>query len=279
MVLKDVRETTVWPLSRIRSKEVLVHTTLFRGESFRSQKPNPEDAIILEAGGNVTLEITCHPKFTTWGNETSSPSYKYNACPGGLGRYHADIHHPENETVVNPLLLAGCAIAISDTTNIEEVTAENLTIISVQSQCVMNKFATFAIPATLPACTGGYCICSWHWLAKEGLGNSQMSGFLCKVNAKTNAYEIGVPKAPRNCTGNVNRCQYGAKQPMFPYNLPYNVPNVTWRDGMDEMAFMNWKPTYGSNFGFWTGAQSDAMVLKAGSKKRHTLAKRLILEP
>lgn len=156
-------------------------------------------------------------EFTTWGNETSSPSYKYNACPGGLGRYHADIHHPgmsvplvslpeplstpwwlltENETVVNPLLLAGCAIAISDTTNIEEVTAENLTIISVQSQCVMNKFATFAvscgygskngvnrnrthnlqlqIPATLPACTGGYCICSWHWLAKEGLVSSPL---------------------------------------------------------------------------------------------------------
>lgn len=54
-------------------------------------------------------------------------------------------------------LLSGCALAIANVDNIEDVTMDNLVVFSTQAECVKQKETYFDIPAMMPACDGEHC--------------------------------------------------------------------------------------------------------------------------
>lgn len=121
----------------------------FRGPEQRAVEPaSTKD---LPAGGQVKFEISCNVAFTSFGDATSENDV---ACPEGWGPYHAD----PSALVVKPSLISGCALGIADVEHPDDVTMDNMYIISVNQSCVHYREQYFDIPASLPACTGANCI-------------------------------------------------------------------------------------------------------------------------
>lgn len=93
------------------------------------------------------------------------------ACPGNNGAYHAG----DPAGAIDPTLIAGCALAIADVVDIEDVTIgqflplvalvdltdeaddviqDNLAVFSVQKNCVFNKDTSFSV--RVPVLRGSY---------------------------------------------------------------------------------------------------------------------------
>lgn len=121
----------------------------FRGPDFRALSPaarGSSSVSDLVAGGTFQTEIACHIAWTSLGccewqtayyNETS-----LDACPGNAGAYHAG---DPNADEIDDSLVSGCALAIADVDNIEDVTMDNLAVFSVNTQCVKQKDTSFEI--------------------------------------------------------------------------------------------------------------------------------------
>ncbi|ORY51762.1 hypothetical protein BCR35DRAFT_310676 [Leucosporidium creatinivorum] len=223
----------------------------FRGPAYRALAPSlrPNGTVAeLPAGGTVELEIACNVAWTRFRPETETKEGSaLSACPNNPGAYHSG--DPDSSTIDDDLL-SGCAIGIADVDNIEDVTMDNLAIISVQSQCVRQKVTSFDIPKRLPPCSGDKCICAWFWLANNGTANFYMTGFDCTVtDSPSNALPIVAPQDPVFCAADNSTCMptKGAKRPLYAYNTPSNVP---WYDN-------NNRPGYHSLWSFEDGAQED----------------------
>jgi hypothetical protein len=67
-----------------------------------------------------------------------------DACPGNSGAYHSG---DPDVLEIDDDLLSGCALAIADVDDIEDVTWDNLAIFSVNHTCVRWKDTSFEIPA------------------------------------------------------------------------------------------------------------------------------------
>lgn len=73
--------------------------------------------------------------------------------------------------------LGGTAIGIAYTSDIDNVKPNDMTIISVNQASPWKRDTPYPIPAGLPPCPAGGCICSWNWLHRgpgnggEGYGN------------------------------------------------------------------------------------------------------------
>ncbi|KAL8292432.1 hypothetical protein RQP46_001044 [Phenoliferia psychrophenolica] len=149
----------------------------FRGPAFRALAPPAGAVTALPAGSTITIEISCHIAWTSFGWSTSTPGSPLDACPGNTGAYHSG----PDTSVVDPNYLSGCALAIADVTDIEDVTMENLAVFSVQPSCVLTKETQFDIPRLMPKCTGPKC----------------MTAFDCNVtNVHSDATAIAAPKDP-----------------------------------------------------------------------------------
>lgn len=73
-----------------------------------------------------------------------------------VGSYHAGNPVKDSE-------LLGCGLAIAYKSNAKDVKPEDFTIFSVNTKCVKTLKTNFDIPAKMPACSGGKCICAWFW--------------------------------------------------------------------------------------------------------------------
>ena len=60
-----------------------------------------------------------------------------------MGAYHAD----PAAHIVNTTLIKGCALGIADKNDVHQVGMSDITIFSVQKNCVYNKTTEFQIPA------------------------------------------------------------------------------------------------------------------------------------
>ena len=69
---------------------------------------------------------------------------------------------------------AGCALSIAYTDNAKNVRPEDMTIFSVQHQCVWHRDTVFEVPADMPPCPNGKCMCSWWWIHNSDGGLDQM---------------------------------------------------------------------------------------------------------
>lgn len=129
----------------------------------------------IEAGKDLTVQVACHKRFTTYGSNPSSA-----ACPSDSGSYHAGgkTGTAEGWGANSEANLAGCALAIAFKNKASDVKMEDFTIMSVQENCVRYRDTTFAIPANLPACpNGGECVCAWFWQGKISQDEMVFSGF------------------------------------------------------------------------------------------------------
>ncbi|KAM0747146.1 hypothetical protein T439DRAFT_383314 [Meredithblackwellia eburnea MCA 4105] len=203
----------------------------FRGPAYRALSPaarGSTDVTELPAGGEVTIEISCHIAWTSFG-----------CCQWMVAYYNAQA-------------LDACP-GIADVDDISKVTMDNLAIFTVQHECVVSEKTTFEIPAMMPACTGAKCICAWFWLAMNGTGNFYMTGFDCAVTgASPLATAIAPPVDPTWCAPGDTTCvtQAGSKRPLYAYNTP---TNIVWRGNYD-------RPGYHDNWSFKNGPQNDIFL-------------------
>ncbi|GAA5903087.1 uncharacterized protein JCM6883_002690 [Sporobolomyces salmoneus] len=222
----------------------------FRGPESRALKPQKDSVMTLPAGGKVEIEIACNVAFTSYGVAPSNRSDPLAACPGNSGAFHSGVP----DEAVDDRLLSGCALAIADKDNIEEVGWDDLVVFSVNQRCVRDRVTTFEIPDQLPKCTGDKCICGWFWLANNGTGNFYMTGFDCSVEPTPRSAPILPPVDPEFCPSTNSTCSptKGAKRPIYAYNSP---SNVVWQ-GNDN------RPGYHDSWSFFDGAQNDIFELE-----------------
>ncbi|KAF8269563.1 hypothetical protein EI94DRAFT_1799124 [Lactarius quietus] len=207
----------------------------------------------LPVGGTHNFQISCDKDATTYwpsgpGGDQRDPSNPNYPCPG----------QPTTEFHTNGINdLGGCALAVAYKSDVSEVQPTDFTIFSVNHTCVWYLNTYFEIPADMPVCPEGGCICAWFWIHKDDSGSEQnyMNGFQCNMTGATSTAplppaqiarrcgedtEWGVPADPANCT-------YGPKQPLYWYQAE--------RNNMCEDTYHT--PLYNSLYNFQDGAQLD----------------------
>ncbi len=133
--------------------------------------PHPDDIMQLPVGGDAVVELSCDKDATSW----------YASGPGGDAR---DLQNPDYPCPRSPLAsfhtngindLGGCALSVAYKSDANDVQPEDLVIFSVQQTCVWNLHTHFEIPADMPPCPNGKCICAWHWIHRPDSGSEQSS--------------------------------------------------------------------------------------------------------
>ncbi|KAI0775016.1 hypothetical protein BD413DRAFT_611390 [Trametes elegans] len=213
--------------------------------------PNAGDIFELPAGQAATAEIACNKGATTWYNSSEGGDIRSgdDPCPGGTpAAYHT--------TGLDDV--KGCALAIAYTSDVRAVQPEDLVVFSVNQTCVWHRFTDFQVPARMPPCPDGGCICTWNWIHSPDSGGEQiyMNGFRCTVTGSTSDVPLAKPKVARRCGADPEHghpdpspgnCTYGAKQGL--YWLQQERNNM-FEDEYDP-------PFYNDLYGFRDGAQDD----------------------
>ncbi|QRV74901.1 hypothetical protein RhiJN_02916 [Ceratobasidium sp. AG-Ba] len=204
--------------------------------------PNKGDVFELPAGQTVTTEIACTKAATSYFASGQGGDVRdgNNVCPDSrMAAFHTN----------GISGLGGCGLAIAYKSDIHAVKPDDFAIFSVNHVCVWNRFTDFQVPAKLPACPDGKCICSFFWIHKADSGGEEMymNPFDCNVTNATGSVPIPPPQVPRYCPVDKTNCTVGAKQPFY---WLQNEGNNMFNDFYDP-------PTYTENYGFKDGAQND----------------------
>ncbi|KAH8154297.1 uncharacterized protein LAJ45_02065 [Morchella importuna] len=189
----------------------------------------------LPAGGSVSLELSCNKQFTSYGNAGDGST----ACPDDIPSYHAGTPIKNSE-------ILGCGLAIAYKDSAASVNPSDFTIFSVNTDCVDNLHTSFDVPAGMPECPNGKCICAWFWQGQASADEMYMTGFDCTITGSTSTKSVGAGQPPKYCPN--GGCVSGPKQPMYWAN---DNSNVNY-DGV-----YTHKPSYNSAWGFSNGAQND----------------------
>ncbi|CAE6384342.1 unnamed protein product [Rhizoctonia solani] len=212
--------------------------------------PNKGDVFQLPAGQTITTEIACTKAATSYWESGDGGDIRdgNNVCPGSpMAQFHTNGIGG----------LGGCGLAIAYKNDVRAVKPEDFAIFSVNHRCVWNRFTEFEVPAKLPECPGGKCICSFFWIHREDSGGEEMymNPFDCAVANATSALPIPPAQVPRYCPVDKGNCTVGAKQPF--YWLQKEGNNI-FNDSLDP-------PTYTEDYGFKQGAQNDMWDSAAGT--------------
>ncbi|KAF8519415.1 hypothetical protein JB92DRAFT_2786777 [Gautieria morchelliformis] len=220
--------------------------------------PANDDVMALPAGQTVTVQLAGNSAFTSMGQVPDA------YWPGGGGKddmdesvinnqkYWSDGKSGNLHTSGHPDV-AGCALSIAYTDNARTVRPEDMTIFSVQHDCVWHRDTYFDIPANMPACPNGKCMCSWWWIHNSDGGSDQMyqTAFQCNIThapgTQVPTTPVGRPVPPVNCANDPSKCIKGPKLPMYWKQKECN--------NMPEPG--HFAPTYGTDYGFAQGAQDD----------------------
>lgn len=216
--------------------------------------PADGDFIDLPAGGSFTVEIASNR-----GATSLSFGGKYaTAWPDG-GNYpdnynvYTCITSPNMHTQ-NQSRAAGTAFAIAYTPNITQVTEENLTVFTVRYYTPWKRLTSYDVPASMPACPPGGCICVWGWVP-NGCGEPNMFHlpYRCNVTGATSTTPIGTATPPVWCENNPKECTSGPKQMIYWNQADGNNIQVSGADANGEPK----SPAYNAKCGFPDGAQND----------------------
>ncbi|RDB19405.1 hypothetical protein Hypma_013600 [Hypsizygus marmoreus] len=229
--------------------------------------PKAGDFLELPAGGNFTIEIASNRAKTSLsynGRDTS-------AWPDGE-TYPEDYNVPgcissPNMHTQNQSMAAGTAFAISYESDIKKVTAENLAVFSVRYHTPWKRITSYSVPAAMPTCPEGGCICAWGWIP-NGCGQPNMyhQAFKCKVNGATATAPVAVAKPPVWCEDDPSKCTKGAKQMLYWNQLDGNNIQVS---GYDRSGSFK-SPAYNAKCGFPDGAQNDIFAAPAAGGSSNT---------
>jgi len=221
--------------------------------------PAPEHYLNLPAGGSFTVELA-----TNRGKTSLSFDGKFaSEWPDGK-TYPEDYHVPTcitspNMHTQNQSMAAGTAFAISYQSDINNVTPENLAVFTVRYHTPWKRETTYDVPAGLPPCPTGGCICAWGWVP-NGCGQPNMyhQPFKCQVSNSKSTTPVAPAKPPVWCEGQPSNCTQGAKQMIYWNQKSGNNIQV---EGFD-LAGGHKSPGYNGKCGFPDGAQNDIFVQK-----------------
>ncbi|CAK5268864.1 unnamed protein product [Mycena citricolor] len=216
--------------------------------------PHPTDIFELPAGQAATTEIACNKGATTFfasseGGDIRPTPDSNDVCPGsGTDEFHTKGFDD----------LTGCALAIAYTADDKTVAPEDFTVFSVNQTCVWTRFTDFQVPARMPPCPPGGCLCAWLWIHSPDSGGEQnyMTGFKCNVTGSTSEVPLAKPQVARRCGADSmngkwhaspSNCTYGAKQPLYWFQAE--------RNNMFEGTYA--PPFYTDLYGFRDGQQDD----------------------
>jgi len=216
--------------------------------------PNQGDIFPLPAGSPATVQIACNKGATTFfasseGGNIQKPSDPNNVCPGSpMQEYHTNGFND----------LEGCALGIAYKSDVNQVQPTDFTVFSTNKTCVWTRFTDFSVPKRMPACPSGGCICAFFWIHAPDSGGEEMymNGFRCNITNPTSTVALAQSKVPRRCGADIpngklqaapGNCTYGAKQPLYWFNLE--------RNNMFEGAFS--PPVYNELYNFIDGPQDD----------------------
>jgi len=219
-----------------------------------SHPPNPGDIFELPAGQTAIAEIACNKGATSYfasseGGDIRDKNNPNNVCPNSpVTEYHT--------TGLSDV--QGCSLAIAYKSNVTDVQPEDFTVFSVNQTCVWTRFTEFQVPARMPPCPDGGCICAFFWIHAPNSGGEEnyMNGFKCNVTGSTSTVAVAQSKVARRCGADPangkplaapGNCTYGAKQPYYWFNLE--------RNNMFEGNFS--PPVYHDLYNFKDGAQND----------------------
>ncbi|KIY46927.1 hypothetical protein FISHEDRAFT_46370 [Fistulina hepatica ATCC 64428] len=225
----------------------------------------PTDGEILEipAGSSFIVEIATNRAYTTlsYGGEYMSDWPDGSTYPDDYVSTSqiASLVQPcvigcsNNHPVINVILesmAAGTAFAISYTSDINEVTPENLVVFSVTPNTPWKRVTTYEVPAAMPPCPDGGCICGWGWIS-NGCGQANMyhQAFKCNVTGATGTVAVGTPQPPVWCEEDQSQCVQGPKQMLYWNQLEGNNIEVSGYDLSGEAK----SPGYNTKCGFSSG--------------------------
>ncbi|PPQ95450.1 hypothetical protein CVT26_008469 [Gymnopilus dilepis] len=219
--------------------------------------PNPGDFFELPAGKPATAQIACNKGATDFfasseGGDIRNAQNPNDVCPGATSQeYHTNGFDD----------LEGCALAIAYKSDVNQVQPEDFTVFSVNQTCVWTRFTDFQVPARMPPCPDGGCICAFFWIHSPLSGGEEnyMNGFRCNVTGSTSNFPVAQSKVARRCGADPTNgkmqaapanCTYGAKTPFYWFNLE--------RNNMFEGTYS--PPVYNDLYNFLDGAQDDIFV-------------------
>lgn len=119
--------------------------------------PNSGDFFELPAGQPATAEIACTKAATSYYASADGPDVRQgdSPCPNSPpSAYHT--------TGIDDV--KGCALAITYKSDVNAVQPEDFSVFSVNQTCVWNRFTDFQVPARMPPCPEGGCICAFFWI-------------------------------------------------------------------------------------------------------------------
>jgi hypothetical protein len=130
--------------------------------------PHPNDVMQLPVGQATRTELSCDKDMTSWwqsgsGTDLQQPN-NISPCPG---QPSAEYHTSGTND------LGGCALAVAYKSNVSEVQPEDFAVFSVNQTCVWSLNTTFDVPAAMPPCPNGVCICAWFWIHQPDSGAEQ----------------------------------------------------------------------------------------------------------
>ncbi|PBK92162.1 hypothetical protein ARMGADRAFT_1013399 [Armillaria gallica] len=220
-----------------------------------SQPPADNTFLELPAGGSFSVEIAANRAFTSYsygGTEVSD---------WADGQAHEELYGAHTECVTSPNLhaqnesmAAGTAFAISYTSDISAVNEDNLVVFTVAPKTPWKLVASYDVPAAMPACPDGGCICAWGWVPNScGIPNMYMHPFRCTVTGATGTTAVGTPKAPEWCEDDQSKCVSGPKKFIIWNQNEADTVSVSGYDLAGEPK----SPGYNTKMGFQGGAQND----------------------
>ncbi|KIJ36911.1 hypothetical protein M422DRAFT_33969 [Sphaerobolus stellatus SS14] len=218
--------------------------------------PVNDSVTALPAGQSVTVQLAGNVAFTKLGQHPDA------FWPGGgsndLDESIVDPHFWNDGTAGNLHTTGkadtnGCVLAIAYTDDPKVVRPEDFVVFSVQQTCVWHRDTVFEVPADMPPCPNGKCMCSWFWIHNSNGGSDQMyqTAFQCNITyapgQTISTKAVGRPVPPVNCADDASTCIKGPKQPMYWKNTECN--------NMPEPG--HFAPGYLDSYGFAQGAQND----------------------
>ncbi|KAL4865341.1 hypothetical protein BDV12DRAFT_211111 [Aspergillus spectabilis] len=178
--------------------------------------PADGDILNLPAGGAFTVELAHNRAFTSFSYDGEFASdwpdgeeheEDWAGSEGGCIEDDGALH------TNNQSMAAGTAWAISYESELGGVTMENLVVFSVLEHTPWKRFATYEVPAGLPACPEGGCTCAWLWVPNGcGQPNVYMAGYKCNVTGATSTSQLAPAQPPVYCENDESKCISGAKQ-------------------------------------------------------------------
>jgi len=255
---KDIQNTNeaVHPLYNLPKSQWWFHHV----DNCDNYPPAPGDFLELPAGGSFTVELAGNRGATTlsFGGKFTSD------WPDGK-HYPDNYSLPNNGCITSPNLhttsqndAAGTAFAISYTSDLSKVTDKNLAVFTVLSNTPWKRLATYQVPANLPPCPPGGCICAWGWVPNGcGQPNMYMFPYRCQVTGSRSTKRVAPAKAPTWCEGNPSKCTKGAKQMIYWNQLDGN--NVDTKGG-NQADGLPKSPGYNAKMGFQNGPQNDIFL-------------------